>query len=292
MNTNTEIKLTDLVDSKGKPKIAPVQGYIQGIPWSIHLEAYDAYCKRWGKQDALIDLEGRGCRGGFSVGELDMLIPNWRDRVGEISDLRAEVARLQAALAERDAKQVQGELPPLPDYDSSDDFGFSCLYTAEHMQSYARAAIAQRVGCGEPVEDTEQETYDYACHLMEQGWKERAKRGVEIGTQGSLCDGIAWIFDHMQTLETTPPAAVTDADKRDAGRWQPIANAPSETFVLVAGKFGNEGWRIKLASLVNGKWNILGASWKPLMWMPLPSAPDDAAIAASEQANKREDTTK
>lgn len=62
---------------------APVQGYSAGIPWWLHLRAYDAYCKRWGRQDALIDLEGRSCRGGFSTGELDQFVPGWRQLVAE-----------------------------------------------------------------------------------------------------------------------------------------------------------------------------------------------------------------
>ena len=92
-------KFTDLVDSKGKPKIAPVQGYAPGIPWSLHLEAYDAYCKKWSKQEAMIDLEGRGCRGGFSTGELDGFIPGWRDKVSEMTKLKAENAELRAEIA-------------------------------------------------------------------------------------------------------------------------------------------------------------------------------------------------
>jgi hypothetical protein len=77
-------------------KMAPVQGYPGGIPWAIHLEAYEVYCKRWGPQPALIDLEGRNCRGGFSTGELDDFIPGWRDRVSEFGRMRAEVTRLTA----------------------------------------------------------------------------------------------------------------------------------------------------------------------------------------------------
>lgn len=64
-----------------KEKIAPVQGWPQGIPWSLHLEAYAAYSKMYGPQPALIDLEGRNCRGGFGLGELDLFIPGWRDKV-------------------------------------------------------------------------------------------------------------------------------------------------------------------------------------------------------------------
>lgn len=76
-------------------KIAPVQGYSAGIPWSMHLRAYDAYCKMYGPQQALIDLEGRNCRGGFSVGELDMFIPGWRDELSEITRLREYIAELE-----------------------------------------------------------------------------------------------------------------------------------------------------------------------------------------------------
>lgn len=77
-----------------KIKRAPVQGYTPGIPWSMHLEAYDVYRKKYGAQQALIEGE---CRGGFGTKELDDFIPGWRDKVSELSQLRAE-------LAERDAK--------------------------------------------------------------------------------------------------------------------------------------------------------------------------------------------
>jgi hypothetical protein len=77
-------------------RIAPVQGYTPGIPWSMHLEAYDVYCKRYGKQQALI--EG-GCRGGFGTNELDMFIPGWRDRLSEFNAMKARIAELEAMLA-------------------------------------------------------------------------------------------------------------------------------------------------------------------------------------------------
>lgn len=51
------------------------------------------------------------------------------------------------------------------------------------------------------TENVEADAYNIACELMEEGWRERAKRGVEIGTQGSLCDGISWIFDRVKKLE-------------------------------------------------------------------------------------------
>ncbi len=82
--------------------MAPVQGYAAGIPWDMHLRAYDAYCKRFGRQEALIQ---GGCRGGFGDTELDMFIPGWRDELSVRSKLERELAEVkaleQASLLER-----------------------------------------------------------------------------------------------------------------------------------------------------------------------------------------------
>lgn len=91
-------ELTALTWPDGRPKIAPVQGYAQGIPWSLHLKAYNAYCKKYRPQEALIDLAGRECRGGFGVGELDEFVPRWRDEVEELALLKAQVSNLSMML--------------------------------------------------------------------------------------------------------------------------------------------------------------------------------------------------
>jgi hypothetical protein len=77
-----------------KPKIAPVQGYSAGIPWEMHMRAYDAYKKKYGAQPAMIDLEGRNCRGGFGTGELDMFIPGWREELSLVTKLNEEIVQL------------------------------------------------------------------------------------------------------------------------------------------------------------------------------------------------------
>ena len=74
-------------------RMAPVQGYSAGIPWSLHLRAWDAYAAKYGRYQSA---EGIAERSGFSVGELDVFVPGWRDEVSEIAKLRAEVARLRA----------------------------------------------------------------------------------------------------------------------------------------------------------------------------------------------------
>lgn len=40
------------------------------LPCEVTLRAYEVYCHVYGPQPALVDLAGRGCRGGFGVGEL------------------------------------------------------------------------------------------------------------------------------------------------------------------------------------------------------------------------------
>lgn len=61
------------------------------IPQVVTLAAYEVYCELYGPQEAMIDDEGRGCRGGFDV--TSEMIPflyarafprkEWRTRVDE-----------------------------------------------------------------------------------------------------------------------------------------------------------------------------------------------------------------
>jgi hypothetical protein len=92
--TEQEVITEAYSDEAAKNWRAPVQGYPAGIPWPIHLEAYEVYAKKWTKQTAIIDLNGRCCRGGFSIGELDDLIPGWRERVSYIGRLETTAAEL------------------------------------------------------------------------------------------------------------------------------------------------------------------------------------------------------
>ena len=87
---------------------APVQRLAGGIPWDMHLRAYEVYSKRWGPQAAMIDLEGRNCRGGFSTDELDDFIPGWRDELERRENVKLvpdtrfprHMARLRTALSQ------------------------------------------------------------------------------------------------------------------------------------------------------------------------------------------------
>jgi hypothetical protein len=60
------------------------------MPSEVTLRAYEVYCALYGEQKALVDLAGRGCRGGFGVGELVAFLyarsfpkQEWRQRFDE-----------------------------------------------------------------------------------------------------------------------------------------------------------------------------------------------------------------
>lgn len=77
-----------------KPKYHPVQvsdlARYPNVPEAVALRAYEVYCHVHEPQPAMIDLEGRNCRGGFGAGELIAFLyarsfpkDEWRARVSE-----------------------------------------------------------------------------------------------------------------------------------------------------------------------------------------------------------------
>lgn len=66
------------------------------IPWCIAEIAYAEYARRYGKSQSLERLAERG---GFGWCEMDMLYPEWRERVDVVNRTQAE---LDAIRAERD----------------------------------------------------------------------------------------------------------------------------------------------------------------------------------------------
>ena len=75
------------------------------IPWSVAELAYSSYAARYGTSQSL---ERLGQRGGFGPGEMDMLLPDWRERCDEINSLLSTITSLQSRLEESEA--VIGQL--------------------------------------------------------------------------------------------------------------------------------------------------------------------------------------
>lgn len=96
---------------RANPEIkAPCQGYPGGIPWETHMRAYEVYCAKYRGQVAMIDLFGRGCRGGFAVEELNAFIPGWRDELSLIATLNARIQATEAR-AQGLVDALEGVLP-------------------------------------------------------------------------------------------------------------------------------------------------------------------------------------
>lgn len=61
------------------------------------------------------------------------------------------------------------------------------------------------------------DAYNHACDEMEAWQEKRRVRGQEAGTTGSLCDGMAWLYEHIEHLEAAPqPVNVTDKPESPA----------------------------------------------------------------------------
>ena len=102
-----------------------------------------------------------------------------------------------------------------------------------------RAALAEQPAEQEPqTEDVATDAYSHACDEMVRWQRKRRLAGKEAGTTGSLCDGIAWLYLHIDTLERAELAqpakrepltsrelkhviqnAPEPLDPNDVGRW-------------------------------------------------------------------------
>lgn len=74
-------KLLEQLDTQQKSKqhMFPLQQYGGGsIPWEVAEIAYREYARRYGTSQSM---ERLAQRSGFSIGEMDMFYPDWRDAV-------------------------------------------------------------------------------------------------------------------------------------------------------------------------------------------------------------------
>jgi hypothetical protein len=81
-----------MTDRGAAGEIHPVQNQRSPnrLSSKVTLRAYEVYCHVHGEQPAMVDLAGRGCRGGFGTGELLAFLyarsfpkEEWSQRVDE-----------------------------------------------------------------------------------------------------------------------------------------------------------------------------------------------------------------
>lgn len=75
-------------------RTVPILKSTYRLPWSVFLEAYNAYTKKYGTAQSA---ERLAARGGFSERELDMFAPNWRDQVQELARFRKALQQIAYA---------------------------------------------------------------------------------------------------------------------------------------------------------------------------------------------------
>ena len=55
------------------------------------------------------------------------------------------------------------------------------------------------------------DAYNHACSMMEQYQAEREAARKEVGTEGSLCDGISWLYTRIASLESQHEGGKSEA---------------------------------------------------------------------------------
>ena len=75
------------------------------------------------------------------------------------------------------------------------------LYHRARSENKIRLAAVMETLASADVVEANGDPYDYACEIMEREQQARRARGVYVGTEGSLCDGIAWVYNRLRELE-------------------------------------------------------------------------------------------
>lgn len=119
-----------------------------------------------------------------------------------------------------DAERESPLLPePVPMYSETQMIQMrAAAYQEGYLDARAAAPVGTNVAApatadvaAETDSDLAADAYVQACEIMELHQAKRAKRGVEIGTEGSLCDGIEWLYARLEKLERAAGAPAETA---------------------------------------------------------------------------------
>lgn len=88
-----------------------------------------------------------------------------------------------------------------------------CSFDVGESPAHLRRLVAENEAQAKQISELERlcdatyvakgaDAYNHACDEMERWQAERKKAGKDAGTKGSLCDGIAWLYDRLERLES------------------------------------------------------------------------------------------
>lgn len=131
---------------------------------------------------------------------LEADIATFKNALGDDAELGAEIKTL-AVLKDCKAALSQ-EAEPVAWIDLSKMTPSGMVYATGFKANDRQTALYASPPKPAPLPQHEDDAYLVACEIMEEHQRERAMAGKEVGTTGSLCDGIAWLYDRIATLES------------------------------------------------------------------------------------------
>lgn len=148
------------------------------------------------------------------------------DYVEEIMKCPGRTAGSTQRLATLAYNILRAALAEQPEEQGLDDDGDALTIAYLHGFSEGKKATE----ASQP-ENVAEDAYNHACEEMKRWQRERRKSGKEVGTTGSLCDGIAWLYQYVDSLERQARKALRTAlaepdrmtPKELAERLEPVA---------------------------------------------------------------------
>lgn len=83
-------------------------------------------------------------------------------------------------------------------------------------------------------ENVAADAYGYACDEMVRWQRERFLAGKEVGTEGSLCDGIQWLYARIAQLEADKSQLREAIEKQLDPGWDCNSDHPALHAALIA----------------------------------------------------------
>lgn len=206
-----------------RPRPAP---HPLSIPWSVAELAYSEYAKRHGSDQSL---ERLAQRGGFGAGEMDTLLPGWREMVSEAAALRKRVEGLEAELAtyrsndagipqhEEDRQALRKRVEELEEMLGAD--GWSDASEAALKQRMEQARQEGRDESAKRIAELDKLLYAEDAGSFEERARPLLEQARREGAEGMRERAVGKAKDMMGEAHRQH-VAMADGSKDDAGHFQ------------------------------------------------------------------------